>query len=81
MMEIIHNRKKRMPLIISEDKQQHWLSAMETEEIKSLMVPFPTELMMAYPISKSISQRNIEKNVPQTLVAQEYEEVSFDEFL
>lgn len=81
MMEVIHNSKKRMPLIISEDKQQEWLNETETEAIKSLMVPFPTERMMAYPISKNISQRSIEKDVPQTLVAQEYEEVNFDEFL
>ena len=81
MMDIIHNSKKRMPLIISEENQHRWLSAIEPEEITSLMVPFPTERMMAYPISKNISQRGTEKNIPDTLVAQEYEEVAFDEFL
>ena len=81
MMELIHNSKKRMPLIISEENQHLWLSATETEDITNLMVPFPTERMMAYPISKNISQRGTEKNIPETLVAQEYDEVGFDEFL
>lgn len=81
MMELIHNSKKRMPLIISEKNQHRWLSATEPEDITSLMVPFPAERMMAYPISKNISQRGTEKNIPETLVAKEYEEVGFDEFL
>ena len=69
-----------MPLIISEENQQRWLSTTDTEEIISLMVPFPTERMMAYPISKNISQRNVEKNIPDTLISQQYEEVKMDEF-
>jgi len=45
------------------------------------MVPLPSEKMMAYPISKNISQRNTPKNIPETHLAQEHEEVSFDEFM
>ncbi len=81
MMEIIHNSKKRMPLIIPEEKQHLWLTTTEADDIRKLMVPFPSERMMAYPISKNISQRNTPKNIPETLLAQEYEEVSMYEFL
>jgi putative SOS response-associated peptidase YedK len=81
MMELIHNSKKRMPLIIPEESQQRWLTSTEPDEIKKLMIPFPSNQMMAYPISKNISKRGIEKNIPETLLAQEYEEVSFDEFM
>ena len=81
MMEIIHNSKKRMPLIIPEEKQHLWLSSTEEDDIRKLMVPFPSDRMMAYPISKNISQRNTPKNIPETHLAQEYEEVSMNEFL
>ena len=81
MMEIIHNSKKRMPLIISEENQHQWLNSTEVGDINKLMIPFPSERMMAYPISKNISQRNTPKNIPETHLAQQYEEVSMDEFL
>lgn len=81
MMEIIHNSKKRMPLIIGAENHNEWLNATEPEAIKKLMVPFPSERMKAHPISKNISQRGTEKNIPETLLAQEYEEVAMDEFM
>lgn len=81
MMEIIHNSKKRMPLIIPEEKQHLWLTSTEKDDISKLMVPFPSERMMAYPISKNISQRGTPKNIPETHLAQEYEEVNMNEFL
>lgn len=40
----IHNEKKRMPLIIPEDKRDPWLFAEGKEEIQQLIIPFEGEL-------------------------------------
>jgi len=44
LLEEIHNVKKRMPLIIPEDKQDAWLFAQGKEEIQQLMIPYQSEL-------------------------------------
>ena len=44
LLEKIHNEKKRMPLIIPEDKQDAWLHAQGEDEIRDLMKPYPGEL-------------------------------------
>lgn len=44
LLQEIHNVKKRMPLIIPEDKQQAWLFAEGKEEIQQLMIPYPAAL-------------------------------------
>lgn len=81
MMAVIHNSKLRMPLIIPDDKQQQWLNATDTETINALMQPFPADRMIAYPVSKLVSQQKVERNVPEVVQPEEYSEVSVDEFL
>ncbi|MNK11853.1 hypothetical protein D3C87_299020 [compost metagenome] len=39
-MAIIHNQKKRMPLIIGENQRSAWLNAHEKEEIQQFFVPY-----------------------------------------
>jgi len=69
MMEEIHNSKKRMPLIIAEKDRDAWLNAQTEKEITDLMVPFPEDDMIAYPISKLISSKKGDNNVPEVLEA------------
>ncbi len=81
MMEIIHNSKKRMPLIIPDDRQNEWLSATDPVSIQALMQPFPANRMIAHPISKLVSQLRVERNVPEVITGEQYAEVNFSEFL
>lgn len=81
MMSVIHSSKQRMPLIIPEVHQMDWLTATEEKSIKELMVPFSSEKMIAYPVSKLVSQQKVVKNCPEISVPQEYAEVQFNEFL
>jgi putative SOS response-associated peptidase YedK len=81
LMATIHNSKMRMPLIIPDETQKEWLNTTDPERIKQLMVPFPTERMLAHTISKHVSQTKLERNVPEVLQMEEYEELSMDEFL
>jgi putative SOS response-associated peptidase YedK len=71
LMEMIHNVKKRMPLIFDKDSMLDWIKPnLEKEEINSLMKPFDEHKMKAHTISKLISSRTENPNVPE--VKQEF---------
>ncbi|MBN1414461.1 MAG: SOS response-associated peptidase [Bacteroidales bacterium] len=54
-MEVIHNLKKRMPVIISPADEQKWLSAdLNTSEIQAVFEPYPQELMTFEKIEKRL---------------------------
>ncbi len=68
MMERIHNLKKRMPVIVNPSKYQDWLQqGITTETINSFFQPYPEEAMDFYPISKRITSRTEDSNVPETI--------------
>ena len=53
IMEIVHNSKKRMPLIIDPDKAMDWLKPdLSINEIKTFIKPFDTKQMKAKSIAK-----------------------------
>ncbi len=54
LMRPIHDR---MPVILSPDQYDAWMNPKEThvEALKSLLVPFPSDRMHAYPISSRIN--------------------------
>lgn len=81
MMAVIHNMKKRMPLIIEEHHQAAWLQAESEKEIKELMVPYSSEKMIAHPISKLISSRKGDNNVPEVLDIADYEGIDTQAFM
>lgn len=52
LMEDIHDR---MPVILDDERAGYWLdSEAKEEELKSLLSPFPSEKMRAYPVSKAV---------------------------
>jgi len=65
MMEIIHNSKKRMPLILSKSDIGAWINpSTDINAINSLMRPFPESEMESYQISKSAGNSRINRNYP-----------------
>lgn len=61
LMEEVHNSKKRMPVILSKEKEHDWINPELSEyELKSLLEPFPHELMEAHPVSSKISTKNLD---------------------
>lgn len=65
LLETIHNTKKRMPVILPREKEMDWIrKEMSPEEILALAKPLNEELMEAYTISKLITSRNSNRNVP-----------------
>lgn len=65
VMSMIHNSKKRMPLILLDAAWRQWLNPKTTkEEIQALLKPSPNEILSYHTISKDISHRNIDTNYP-----------------
>ena len=68
LMATIHNVKKRMPLILEQADETHWLNAaLQHPDIQALMKPFSDEGMEAYTISKLITSRSQDANVPEVI--------------
>lgn len=73
LMEMIHNTKKRMPLILDYEAADKWLNPLSTpEQIKSIISPYNEHNMKAHTISKMASNSKINRNYPEIL-----EEVSY----
>jgi putative SOS response-associated peptidase YedK len=76
MMEKIHNLKKRMPLIIEKENEKDWINQeLSTDEIKTLIKPYPQENMSAYTVSKMVNSAKNYRNVPEALEKVEYAEL------
>jgi putative SOS response-associated peptidase YedK len=62
-LAIIHNSKKRMPVILTQDEENVWLdSKLSLDKLLKLLDPYPEELVVAYSISPLISTKEAEKN-------------------
>ncbi len=77
LMAKIHNRKQRMPFILNHEQISTWLNPNLNEVIiKSMMQPFDEHLLKAYTISKRITSKTSDPNVPEALEPIEYPELS-----
>ncbi len=66
LMARIHNTKQRMPVILPKEQWQHWLEPSLTKEpIEGMLFPCDDKGMKAYSISKLITTRGADTNVPQ----------------
>ena len=76
LIEKIHNIKKRMPVILKREHENKWLSEnLNTDEINSMLDPYDENEMEAYTVSKLITARGINTNVPEAMKLFEYKEV------
>jgi len=66
LLEKIHNLRKRMPVIVQSNKEKEWLQPNLTDEkIKSFFTPYNEQKMTAHTISKLITSRKFNSNVPE----------------
>lgn len=63
LLENIHNEKKRMPLVISENERDDWLNAGSKEEIERIMQPYNGELN-AHKVYRVTADRTGDTNRP-----------------
>jgi putative SOS response-associated peptidase YedK len=65
LMAKIHNKKKRMPAILNKKDEQIWISTtINKETAMSILKPFNEKEMDAYTISKLITAKGEDPNVP-----------------
>lgn len=76
LMELVHNTKKRMPLIIESEKAMKWLEPdLSDDEIRTYFQPFDSDKLKATPIKK-INPRLQYENDPGITVYYHYQELS-----
>ena len=73
ILEYVHNSKKRMPVFIDKDNEKDWLNRdLKKDDIMDLCKPYTDPNMRAYTISKLLTTRNINPNVPEVLAPFNY---------
>ncbi len=76
LLSKIHNIKLRMPLIFTKNKMMEWLNnGLAKEQIQKLQNPLEDGLLEATSISKLITSRKEETNVPEVKIRFDYPEL------
>ncbi|MBD0296905.1 MAG: SOS response-associated peptidase [Flavisolibacter sp.] len=72
----IHNVKKRMPVVLTKEQWHTWLDPELTkEQMQELLLPCDDAIMDAYSISKLITTRGADTNVPEVAAPHRYAEL------
>lgn len=74
LMEMIHNRKKRMPVILQSAEERDWLKP--GGQFAGLLKPYPEDEMEAWTVSKRISERGGGKDSADLLDPFDYPELN-----
>jgi putative SOS response-associated peptidase YedK len=78
LMKRIHNSKERMPVILHPDLERKWLNQdLLPQEIKEIIMPYDDEQMEAHTISRLITSRDQNSNVPGVMEKFDYPELTF----
>ena len=65
-----------MPVILRQDDEKRWLDKdIEQEEIKSMFNPYNQDEMEAYTISKLITRKGVNTNLPEVQKKWDYPEL------
>jgi hypothetical protein len=73
-MEFIHNRKKRMPVILTDEQLK--LFADPTVPISEFVKPYSEVKMKAHTIGKLVTSRTESQNVPEVIRPFDYPELN-----
>ncbi|MFC2119235.1 SOS response-associated peptidase [Bacteroidota bacterium] len=77
LMEKIHNRKKRMPVILEPGKEKLWLNNdIGADTLNKFLIPFDENKMTAFTVQKILTKRDGTNNVPESQKAFSYPEIS-----
>lgn len=71
LMSKIHNTKKRMPVILSEENEENWLSS-DNISIKDLLKPYDEFQMEAYTVAPFVSSTKHDRNIIQAQAEHKY---------
>jgi len=76
LLEKIHNKKKRMPVIIPRKQEADYLRYdLTINEIKDLLSPIDTDYLNAYTISKRVTSTTQKRNISEVIKPYNYLEL------
>jgi putative SOS response-associated peptidase YedK len=76
LLEQIHNKKQRMPVILTREDEQEWLRCvLDKDHAKSFLVPYDHRKMEAYTISRLITSKAQDPDTPAVLEPFAYPEL------
>jgi putative SOS response-associated peptidase YedK len=68
LMAVIHNSKKRMPVILDRTGEEKWLSmSTAPDEARSLLKPCSSDLLKAHTIGPLVNSRIADRNDPEVI--------------
>ena len=74
LLERIHNTRKRMPVILRQEDETKWLEKdLDKTTIDSLLEPYDATRMQAHTVSRLISTKRANTNVPEVMKEFNYE--------
>jgi putative SOS response-associated peptidase YedK len=81
LLEMIHNKKKRMPAILGKEDERRWLEPeLSKEDIYSIITPIDDSKLEAYTVSKLVSNRRTRNtNVEEVIKPHEYDELKSEQ--
>ena len=78
LMAVIHNTKKRMPVILTKQEEGPWLDPDSSrKDLEIMMKPYVGNDLEAFPVSRLLTDRDSDTNIPEVLERTEYEELNF----
>lgn len=76
LLEQVHNKRKRMPVIIHQADEKPWLTLkLDRETIDDLLVPYKANRMEVHPVSRLITIKGAKTNVPDAIRPVDYPEL------
>ena len=73
----IHNAKERMPVILIQEDEKKWISGdFDIAEIGSILEPYDQGKMEAFPVSRLLSSKSRNTNVPEVMAPFVYEDLT-----
>ncbi len=68
LLAVIHNSKKRMPVILDREGEKRWISTDTLpEEALTLLRPCPSEILKAHTISDLVNNQKANRNSPEVI--------------
>jgi putative SOS response-associated peptidase YedK len=76
LLERIHNTRKRMPVILKrEDENKYLEKDLSASEIDAFLQPYDDKEMQAHTVSRLISTKRANTNVPEAMREFKYDEL------
>jgi putative SOS response-associated peptidase YedK len=73
----IHNAKERMPIILRQEDEKKWMSNdFDMADFGSILVPYDEGEMEAFPVSRLLSSKSRNTNVPEVMAPFQYEDLT-----